>query len=63
MSPLFRICLIRGLVAIAWAAGFSAVSDSLTAVSVVLRIVCPLVDVVASLLGAREDPRTPARAL
>jgi uncharacterized membrane protein HdeD (DUF308 family) len=63
MSPLFRIYLIRGLVAIAWSVGFSAVSGSLTALSVVLLIVYPLVDVVASLLDARENPGTPARML
>ncbi|MDG4781999.1 DUF308 domain-containing protein [Micromonospora sp. WMMD961] len=63
MSPLFRIYLVRGLVAIAWAAGFSTVSDSLTAITVVLLIAYPLIDVVASLLDAREDPGTPARTL
>jgi uncharacterized membrane protein HdeD (DUF308 family) len=55
--------VIRGLVAIAWAAGFSTVSGSLTAVCVVLLIGYPLIDVVASLLDAREDPGTPARTL
>ena len=63
MSPLLRIYLVRGLVAIAWAAVFAAVSDSLTPVTVVLLIVYPLIDVVASLLDAREDPGTPARKL
>ncbi|MFI6235478.1 DUF308 domain-containing protein [Micromonospora sp. NPDC050784] len=63
MSPLLRIYLVRGLVAIGWAAGFSAVGDSLTATAVVLLIAYPLIDVVASLLDAREDPGTPARQL
>jgi uncharacterized membrane protein HdeD (DUF308 family) len=63
MSPLFRVYLVRGLVAIAWAAVFAAVSDSLTPVTVVLLVGYPLIDVVASLLDAREDPGTPARAL
>lgn len=63
MSTLFRIHLIRGLVAIAWAAGFSAVSGSLTAVTVVLLIGYPLIDVVASLLDVREGPGTSARKL
>jgi uncharacterized membrane protein HdeD (DUF308 family) len=63
MPTLLRIYLVRGIVAIAWAAGFAAVSDSLTAVTVVLLISYPLIDVVASLLDAREDPGTPARTL
>jgi uncharacterized membrane protein HdeD (DUF308 family) len=63
MSTLLRVHLIRGLVAIAWAAGFSTVSGSLTAVSVALLIGYPLIDVVASLLDAREAPGTPARTL
>ncbi|MEH1168693.1 DUF308 domain-containing protein [Micromonospora sp. CPCC 205539] len=63
MPSLLRIYLVRGLIAIAWAAGFSAVSDSLTAATVVLLISYPLIDVVASLLDAREDPGTPARRL
>jgi uncharacterized membrane protein HdeD (DUF308 family) len=63
MSSLVRIYLVRGLVAIAWSAGFVAVHDSLTAVSVVLLVAYPLIDVVASLLDVREDPGTPARRL
>lgn len=63
MSPLFRIYLIRGLVAIAWAVGFSTVSGSLGAVCVVLLVGYPLIDVVASLLDVREDPGTSARTL
>jgi uncharacterized membrane protein HdeD (DUF308 family) len=63
MSPLFRIHLVRGLVAIAWAVGFSTVSGSLSAACVVLLIGYPLIDVVASLLDARADPGTPARTL
>lgn len=63
MSSLVRLYLVRGLVAIAWSAGFLAVHDSLTAVSVVLLVAYPLIDVVASLLDVREDPGTPARKL
>ncbi|TWF74577.1 short repeat uncharacterized protein DUF308 [Pseudonocardia hierapolitana] len=62
MPTLLRIYLVRGIVAIAWAAGFAAVSGSLTAVTVALLIIYPLIDVVASLLDAREDPG-PARTL
>ncbi|GAA4567861.1 hypothetical protein [Planotetraspora kaengkrachanensis] len=63
MSVLLRIYLVRGLVAIAWAVGFSAVHDSMSAASVVLLVAYPLIDVVASLLDVREDPGTPARTL
>jgi uncharacterized membrane protein HdeD (DUF308 family) len=63
MPILLRIYLVRGLVAIAWAVGFSAVHDSLSAVSVVLLIAYPVIDVVASLLDARENPGTAARTL
>jgi uncharacterized membrane protein HdeD (DUF308 family) len=52
-----QLFLIRGLVAIAWAAAFAAVSDSLTTgVTVgagVLLVLYPLIDMVASLLDAR----------
>jgi uncharacterized membrane protein HdeD (DUF308 family) len=63
MSSLLRIYFVRGLVAIAWSAGFATVHDSLTAASVVLLIAYPLIDVVASLLDVREDAGTPARKL
>jgi uncharacterized membrane protein HdeD (DUF308 family) len=63
MSSLLRIYLVRGLVAIAWSAGFAAVHTSLTAISVILLIAYPIIDVVASLLDVREDPGTPARKL
>ncbi|MEU6207813.1 DUF308 domain-containing protein [Micromonospora musae] len=63
MPALLRIYLIRGLIAIGWAAGFAAVHDSLSTPTVVLLIAYPLIDVVASLLDAREDPVTPARKL
>ncbi|GAA1295053.1 hypothetical protein Psi02_61480 [Planotetraspora silvatica] len=63
MSILQRIYLVRGLVAIAWAVGFTAVHDSLSTVSVALLVAYPLIDVVASLLDAREDPGSSARTL
>jgi uncharacterized membrane protein HdeD (DUF308 family) len=63
MPSLIRIYLVRGLVAIAWAAAFSAVDRSLTAVTIVFIVSYPLIDVVASLLDAREDPGTPGRRL
>jgi uncharacterized membrane protein HdeD (DUF308 family) len=63
MPSLLRIYLVRGLIALAWSAGFAAVHTSLTATSVILLIAYPIVDVVASLFDVREDPGTPARKL
>jgi uncharacterized membrane protein HdeD (DUF308 family) len=61
-----HLFLTRGLVAIAWAAAFAAVSDSLTTgVTVgagVLLVLYPLIDVVASLVDARSQ-RGSARQL
>jgi uncharacterized membrane protein HdeD (DUF308 family) len=58
--------LVRGLVAIAWAAVFAAVSDSLTTgVTVaagILVVIYPLIDVAASLIDARSQ-RGSARSL
>jgi uncharacterized membrane protein HdeD (DUF308 family) len=54
-----HLFLTRGLVAIAWAAVFAAVSDSLTTgVTVgagVLLVLYPLIDVAASLIDARSQ--------
>jgi hypothetical protein len=51
-----QLFLIRGIVAIAWAAVFAAVCDSTTGVTVaagVLVVLYPLIDVVASAIDAR----------
>jgi uncharacterized membrane protein HdeD (DUF308 family) len=61
-----RLFLIRGLVAIAWAIAFAAVSDSLTTVTVaagILLVAYPLIDVAASLLEARVRRGSTRRAL
>jgi uncharacterized membrane protein HdeD (DUF308 family) len=55
-----QLFLIRGLVAIAWAAVFAAVSDSLTVAAGILVVLYPLLDVGASLIDARSQ-RGPAR--
>jgi uncharacterized membrane protein HdeD (DUF308 family) len=59
-----QLFLIRGLVAVAWAAVFAAVADSLTTgVTVaagILVVIYPLIDVAASLIDARGQ-RGPAR--
>lgn len=59
IMPLY---LIRGLVALAWAAGFAAVSDSLTVGTGAFLIVYPGIDLVASLIDARHQTG-PSRAL
>ena len=61
-----QLFLIRGLVAIAWAAVFAAVSDSVTnGVTVaagILVVIYPLIDVAASLIDAQSQ-RGSARRL
>jgi uncharacterized membrane protein HdeD (DUF308 family) len=54
-----QLYLVRGLLAIAWAAGFSVVYDDLTTATAVFLVGYPLIDVVGSLL----DARGPAGAL
>jgi uncharacterized membrane protein HdeD (DUF308 family) len=62
-----QLFLIRGLVAVAWAAAFAAVSDSLTTgVTIgagVLLVLYPLIDMVASLLDARTQRGSARRPL
>jgi uncharacterized membrane protein HdeD (DUF308 family) len=62
-----RVFLVRGLVAIAWAVVFAAVSDSLTTgVTVgagILVVIYPLIDVVASLIDARSERGSARRVL
>jgi uncharacterized membrane protein HdeD (DUF308 family) len=62
-----QLFLIRGLVAIAWAALFAAVSDSLTTgVTVaagILVVIYPLIDVAAALIDARSQRGSARRLL
>ncbi|HEX2411151.1 MAG TPA: hypothetical protein VHJ39_08290 [Solirubrobacteraceae bacterium] len=62
-----QLFLIRGLVAIAWAAVFAAASDSVTTgVTVgaaVLVVLYPLIDTVASLIDAHSKPGSARRLL
>jgi uncharacterized membrane protein HdeD (DUF308 family) len=62
-----QLYVIRGLVAIAWAAVFAAVSDSVTTgVTVaagILVVIYPLIDVAASLLDARSQRGSARRLL
>jgi uncharacterized membrane protein HdeD (DUF308 family) len=54
-----QLFLIRGLVAIAWAAVFAAVADSLTTgvtvAAAILVVIYPLIDVAASVIDARSQ--------
>lgn len=63
MSALFRIYLTRGLIAIAWSIAFATVQNELTAISVALLILYPVIDVVASVADVRESRGTPAHEL
>ena len=55
--------LTRGVIAIAWAAVFTAVSDSLTLAVGILLVLYPLIDVVATLLDARTQQESARRLL
>jgi uncharacterized membrane protein HdeD (DUF308 family) len=62
-----QLFLIRGLVAIAWAAVFAAASDSLTpdvtVAAGLLLVIYPLIDVAASLIDARSQRGSARRPL
>ena len=49
---------VRGAVALLWAAGFAAVSGSLTAASIAFLVAYPVIDVVASVIDARAGRGT-----
>jgi uncharacterized membrane protein HdeD (DUF308 family) len=55
-SHTMHVFLVRGVVAIVWAAVFAAVSDSLTTGVGVLLVLYPLIDVLASLIDAQRQP-------
>jgi hypothetical protein len=50
-----RLFLVRGVVAIAWAVVFVMVSDSLTTGVRVLLVLYPVIDVVGSVIDARDS--------
>jgi uncharacterized membrane protein HdeD (DUF308 family) len=58
-----RVFLTRGVIAIAWAAVFTAVSDSLTLAVGILLVLYPLIDVVATLLDALTQQESARRLL
>jgi uncharacterized membrane protein HdeD (DUF308 family) len=62
-APVRRTYLVRGLIALVWAAGFAAVSHSLGAAAVALLIGYPIIDVVASVVDARAHRGTPTHTV
>jgi uncharacterized membrane protein HdeD (DUF308 family) len=62
-----RVFLIRGVIAIAWAAVFATVAESLTTdvtvVAGVLLVLYPLIDAVATLIDARSQHGSARRLL
>jgi uncharacterized membrane protein HdeD (DUF308 family) len=55
-----QVFIVRGLVAVVWAAVFATVADSLTLGTGILVVLYPLIDVVASFADARGE-HGPAR--
>jgi uncharacterized membrane protein HdeD (DUF308 family) len=53
-SARLRLYLIRGAVALAWAASFAAADESLTTGLALLLVAYPLIDVIASLIDAQS---------
>lgn len=60
-SSLLKLYLIRGLLAVAWAALFAGAHATLDTVAIVLLIVYPLIDAVSSLVDYRATPNGPER--
>jgi uncharacterized membrane protein HdeD (DUF308 family) len=58
-----QLFLTRGLIAIAWAAVFATVADSLTVGSAILVVLYPIIDVVASLIDAQSQHGSARRLL
>lgn len=50
-----KLFFIRGVVAIAWAAAFATAFDSLTASTAALLVLYPVIDLVASVIDARNQ--------
>ncbi|MGW5237517.1 DUF308 domain-containing protein [Monashia sp. NPDC004114] len=50
-----KLFLVRGVIAIAWAAAFATMFDALTTGTAVLLVIYPLVDAVASVVDARNQ--------
>jgi uncharacterized membrane protein HdeD (DUF308 family) len=55
-STLIKLYLIRGVLAVAWAAVFAGAHDSLEAVAITLLVVYPLIDAVSSWVDHQALP-------
>lgn len=55
-SSLTRLYLVRGLLAVAWAATFAGAHATLDALAITLLVVYPLIDAVSSLIDYRANP-------
>jgi uncharacterized membrane protein HdeD (DUF308 family) len=62
-SSLFRLYLIRGLLAVVWAAAFARTHDHLGVLAITLLVIYPLIDAVSSLIDYRHLPRHAERRI
>jgi uncharacterized membrane protein HdeD (DUF308 family) len=62
-SSLFRLYLIRGLLAVVWAAAFAKTHDHLGVLAITLLVIYPLIDAASSLIDYRTQPRHAERRI
>ncbi|WP_426702336.1 DUF308 domain-containing protein [Rhodanobacter sp. Col0626] len=62
-SSLLRLYLIRGVLAVLWAAAFAKGHDPLDALAITLLVIYPLIDAVSSLIDYRSMPRDAERRI
>lgn len=62
-ASLIRLYLIRGLLAMAWAAAFAGLHGDLDALAIALLMIYPLIDAVSSLIDYRTMPRDAERRI
>ncbi|MFE9252473.1 DUF308 domain-containing protein [Streptomyces sp. NPDC007088] len=60
-SPLLRLYLSRGVLAVVWAAVFAGAHDRLDGPAITLLVLYPLIDAVSSLIDHRALPYGPER--
>jgi hypothetical protein len=62
-ASLLKLYLIRGLLAVAWAAVFAGAHATLDTLAIVLLVVYPLIDAASSLIDYRTMPNGSARRI
>ena len=62
-ASLLKLYLVRGLLAVAWAAVFAGAHATLDTVAIVLLVAYPLIDAVSSLIDYRTMPNGSARRI